>query len=133
MNMTHERVHENLRHLKLGTVSEVLDNRLNAAQTKDKSFLEVLGELLEEEVQTGRANSIETRTRLGGLPTRRTLDDFDYELREKLAVGHVTLHARPDRHGLHALATPGVDHATTALLVTCSKKRAATSAPSGSP
>jgi DNA replication protein DnaC len=78
MSMTYERVHENLQHLKLGTIDEVLDNRLNASQTKDKSFLDILDELLEEEVQTRRANSIETRTRLSGLPTRKTLDDFDY-------------------------------------------------------
>ncbi|MFA5862636.1 MAG: IS21-like element helper ATPase IstB [Candidatus Thermoplasmatota archaeon] len=76
--MAYERVHENLRNLKLGTLDEILDNRLNANHVQDKSFLDVLDELLEEEVQTRRANSIETRTRLSGIPTRKTLDDFDY-------------------------------------------------------
>lgn len=76
--LAYERVHANLEHLGLETVTNILDTTLGAVQHEGKSFLEVLDYLLEEEVKAKKAKTMETRLKLAGFPVRKTLDEFDY-------------------------------------------------------
>lgn len=76
-NIAYERVHDHLSKLGLDTMNTILDNHLEATTKEEKSFLDVLDGLLQEEVQVRRSRAIETRTRLARFPVRKTLDEYD--------------------------------------------------------
>jgi DNA replication protein DnaC len=117
--LVYERVHDHLRRLKLATVDEVLDNALNAASAGGKSFLDLLDELLGEEVRVRRQASIATRTRLSAMPTRKSLDDFDYAFQpsiDKRVVEELrTLRFVHNAENVVLLGPPGVGKTHIAL------------------
>lgn len=76
--LVYQRVHERLQQLRLLTLERVLDNTLDASNAGDKSFLDLLDELLDHEVAARRQSSFDARLRLSALPARKTLDEFDY-------------------------------------------------------
>ena len=73
---TYERVHEYLQKLGLSITDQSIDNYIENA--KDKSFIEILDHLLEEEVKGMRSRNIEMRLRYSGIPFRKTIEQFDF-------------------------------------------------------
>jgi DNA replication protein DnaC len=76
-NEIYERVHENLNWLKMDIAESILDSTVERAVKEERSALEVLDHLLNEEVRHRRSSSIETRTKLANFPARKYLEDFD--------------------------------------------------------
>ena len=78
MSLAYERLHDNLEKLKLNTISEILDNYLEIASREERSIIEILDHLMQEEQQSKTNRSIEFKMRLAGFPVRKTLDDFEF-------------------------------------------------------
>ena len=77
-SMAYDRVHSNLAALKLTTVESIVDSYLESALSEGRSFIEVLDYLMAQETGARKASSIEHRLRLSGIPSRKSLDDFDF-------------------------------------------------------
>ena len=75
--LIYERVHENLNRLKLTTFEVLLDNYLEIAAKEERSTLEVLDYLLDQEVKSKEERAREFRMRLAAFPMEKRLDDFD--------------------------------------------------------
>ena len=76
-NLVYERVHDNMLSLGLTTAEGIVDNWLSTASKRDISTMEVLDHLFEQEVSKRRISAIETRTRLSGIPVKKSIQDFD--------------------------------------------------------
>ena len=75
--LMYERVHDNLKRLKLTTIDEYLNNYLEIAANKERSTLEVLDYLLDQEIKSKEDRAREFRMRLTGFPMEKRLEDFD--------------------------------------------------------
>ena len=73
-----EQARQHLETLGLKQAVEVLDNTLDAAASKQLTYLEMLAELLGVEVAARRERYLTTRTRLAHLPFQRTFEQFDF-------------------------------------------------------
>jgi DNA replication protein DnaC len=80
----YERVHANLKRLKLEVSESLLDNLLEIAAKQEKSTLEVLDHLLEEECKAKESRLFSTRMRFSGFPVKKTLDEFDFTFQPSL-------------------------------------------------
>ena len=83
-NLVYARLHENLQHLKLNTIDTILDNYLEIAVKEEKTTLEVLDYLMDQEKHAKDASSQETRMRLAGFPVKKRLEDFEFEFQLSL-------------------------------------------------
>ena len=70
-------MHDNLNCLKLTTIEALLDNSLEIAAKEERSTLEVLDYLLDQEVKSKEERALEFRMRLAGFPMENRLEDFD--------------------------------------------------------
>jgi len=77
-NFEYERLHHNLKLLKLGTFESVLDNYLEIAAKEKKSTIEILDYLVDRELRSKEYRSLALRTRKAGFPMEKKLDDFDF-------------------------------------------------------
>ncbi len=77
-NLAYERLHTNLKLLKLNTIDTILDNYLEIASKEARTTLEVLDHLIDQEKRAKDASSQETRMRLAGFPVKKRLEDFDF-------------------------------------------------------
>jgi len=82
--LVYERVHDNLKRLKLTTFEALLDNYLEVAAKEERSTLEVLDYLLDQEVKSKEERALEFRMRLAGFPMEKRLDDFDMSFQPSL-------------------------------------------------
>ena len=73
---SYERVHEYLNRLGLSVTEQIIDSYLESA--KDRSFMEILDHLLEQETKNLRSKKVEMRLNYSGLPFRKTMDQFDF-------------------------------------------------------
>lgn len=71
------RIHENLMKLKMYSAETAIDSQLELAVSNKSSIVEVLDQILDGEVKSRRSSAIETRTKLSGIPVRKTLNEFD--------------------------------------------------------
>lgn len=83
-SLEYERLHANLLKLKLGTIESLVDNTLELASHNGQSTLEVLDLLFEEERKAKESRQVSTRMRFAGFPSRKTLDEFDYDFQPSL-------------------------------------------------
>ena len=83
-NFEYERLHHNLKLLKLGTFESVLDNYLEIASNEKKSTIEILDYLVDRELRSKESRSLALRTRKAGFPMEKGLDDFDFEFQPSL-------------------------------------------------
>ena len=73
-----EQARQYMESLGLTEAVEVLDSRLDAAESKQMSYPDMLADLLGIEVAARRERYLTTRTRMAHLPFRRTLGQFDF-------------------------------------------------------
>jgi len=79
-----DRLRDNLNRLKLGQVAEVLDSVTQQAEKEKMSYLAFLDHLLEEEVGAKEKRRIETAMKTAGLPTARTIEEYDFSFHPAL-------------------------------------------------
>ena len=83
-NFEYERLHHNLNLLKLGTIESILDNYLEIAAKENKSTIEILDYLVDQELKSKEYRSLALRTRKAGFPMEKRLDDFDFGFQQSL-------------------------------------------------
>jgi DNA replication protein DnaC len=82
--LAYERVHENLNLLKLTTFESLLDNYLEIAAKEERSTLEVLDYLIDQELKSREDRALMLRIRLAGFPMEKKLDDFDMKFQPSI-------------------------------------------------
>ena len=75
--LAYERVHHNLKRLKLTTIDELLDNYLEIAAKEERSTLEVLDYLVDQELRSKEDRALGLRMRMARFPMEKRLEDFD--------------------------------------------------------
>ncbi len=73
-----------LSRLHLTRTSEILEEAIQVAERKQKSYLAFLHDLLEEEVASKEQRRIETALKISGLPFIKGIEDFDFTFQPKL-------------------------------------------------
>jgi DNA replication protein DnaC len=79
---TYERVHDYLHELGLTITEQAIDNYIENA--KDKSVMEILDHLLEEEVKSSKSRALEMRLRYSGILFRKTMEQFDFSFQPSI-------------------------------------------------
>jgi DNA replication protein DnaC len=79
-----ERLRENLSRLKLTRATEMLETIVDTAQQEKSSYLTFLDHLLEEEVAAKEQRRIQTAMKTAGLPTAKTIEEYDFSFHPHL-------------------------------------------------
>ena len=112
MSLAYERLHDNLEKLKLNTIAEIMDNYLEIAAKEERSIVEILDHLFEEEQRAKQARNTEFKMRLAGFPARKTLNDFDFKFQpsidKKVIKELSTLRFLHNNENIVFLGAPGV-------------------------
>jgi len=120
-NFTYERLHNNLAHLKLDTIEAILDNYLELAARDDKTTMEVLDYLLEQERKHRDAAAIDRRMKSAVFPVKKTLEEFNFDFQPSIKRSVIedlaTLRFIHNAENLVLLGPPGVgkSHIAVAL------------------
>ena len=118
-NFTYERIHNNLQYLKLNTVEELLDNFLEIAVRDNKTTMEVLDYLFEQEKKHREAVAIERRMKSAVFPVKKTLEEFDFEFQKsidkKVIEDLATLRFVHNSENVVFLGPPGVGKSHLAI------------------
>jgi DNA replication protein DnaC len=80
----YQRVREHLEHLKLHAALTELDPLLETSAKEERSIIELLDELLTIERSHRFERRVAANLRLSGIPTRKTLEEFDYDAQESI-------------------------------------------------
>jgi DNA replication protein DnaC len=110
--LTYARVQDYLGKLKLDRMATVLDHHAEAAAKDNLPYLTFLDRLLEEEVTTRLARSVEMRTKMARFPFLRSLADFDFGFQpsvdERLVRDLATVRFVANAENVVLLGPPGV-------------------------
>ncbi len=82
--LTSERLQDNLSRLKLSRAAEVLDTVVEQAKENQSSYFSFLDHLLEEEVAAKEGRRIQTAMKTAGLPTAKTIEEYDFSFHPQL-------------------------------------------------
>lgn len=82
--LVYERLHHNLKILKLTTFESILDNYLEISIKEGKSFIEILDYLVDQEIQSKEARSEALRMRIASFPFEKRLDEFNFKYQPSL-------------------------------------------------
>lgn len=82
--LIHQRISVNAAQLKLHSLAEGLDSLIERAEAQEMGFREFLDLALEQEVAEADSRRYALRLRLSGLPSRKTLDEFDAAFQPEL-------------------------------------------------
>ncbi|KKG83992.1 IS21-like element ISMac3 family helper ATPase IstB [Methanosarcina mazei] len=118
-NFSYERLHSNLQYLKLNTIEELLDNCLEIAARDNKTTMEVLDYLFEQEKKQREFAAIERRMKNAAFPVKKTLEDFDFEFQKsidkKVIEDLATLRFVHNSENVVFLGPPGVGKSHLAI------------------
>ena len=110
--LTYERLQENLNHLKLTRAAEMLDTIVSQSENNGGSYLSFLDHLLEEEVAVKEKRRINTAMKTAGLPTAKTIEEYDFsfhpQLDKKAVMELFDLTFIPKHENVIFLGPPGV-------------------------
>ena len=110
MDMVYERVHGSLEELGLTTMNSLIDSTL--ANAKDRTFMEVLDDLLKTELEAKNSRRMTMRLKFAGFPARKTIDDFDFKFQptidRKLIDELLTMRFVHNAENVVFLGPPGV-------------------------
>ncbi|BCO07986.1 ATPase AAA [Desulfolithobacter dissulfuricans] len=87
--LTSERLQDNLARLKLSRAAEVLDTVVQQAKEEKSSYVAFLDHLLEEEVAAKEKRRIQTAMKTAGLPSAKTIEEYDFSFHPQLDKGSV--------------------------------------------
>lgn len=82
--LVYERLHHNLKNLKLMTFESILDNYLELAAKEGRSTIEIIDYLIDQEFQSKEARSKDLRMRIAGFPVEKQLEDFNFDFQPSL-------------------------------------------------
>jgi DNA replication protein len=118
-NFSYERLHNNLQYLKLNTIEDLLDNFLEIAARDNKTTMEVLDYLFEQEKKHREAVAIERRMKSAVFPVKKTLEEFDFEFQKsidkKIIEDLTTLRFVYNSENVAFLGPPGVGKSHLAI------------------
>ena len=118
-NFSYERLHSNLQYLKLNTIEQLLDNYLEIAARDNKTTMEVLDYLFEQEKKRREFTAIERRMKTAAFPVKKTLEDFDFEFQKsidkKVIEDLATLRFVHNSENVVLLGPPGVGKSHLAI------------------
>lgn len=129
MTLEYERLHENLNQLGMNKIEGILDNYLEIAAKENKSVMEILDHLLNEEVQHKNNNSFAIRIKTANFPARKTLEEFDFSFQpsiDKKTLGNLaSLKFAYNKENVILVGPPGVGktHLAVALGIEAVKGR----------
>jgi DNA replication protein DnaC len=107
-----DRIESNLSRLRLSRIRETLQQVINAAEDKGKSYLSFLDDLLEEEVAHKEQRRVEIALKISGLPFIKSIDEFDFTFHPKLdrqkVMSLFDLTFIPQKGNVIFLGPPGV-------------------------
>lgn len=83
-NLEYERLHENLKTLKMERMAEIIDSYLEVAAKKNLSTIQILDHLINGEVEAKIQRVIKTRARFAKLPYQKTLEEFDFSFQPSI-------------------------------------------------
>jgi DNA replication protein DnaC len=83
-HLEYERLHRNLKILKLTTLDSILDNYLEVASKEERSTIEILDYLVDQELQSKEAKALALRMRMAAFPLEKSVDDFDFEFQPSI-------------------------------------------------
>lgn len=116
-----ERIHSHLARLKLTRFANVLNTEHEQAISQKTSYLEFLDRLLEEEVQAREDRRLQTALKIGGLPSTKGIESYDFsfhpDLDQRLVMALFDLGFLSEQANVLFLGPPGVGktHLATAL------------------
>lgn len=121
--LTCERLQDNLKRLKLTRAAEVLEHIVTQSEQNEGSYLSFLDHLLEEEVAAKEKRRIHTAMKTAGLPTAKTIEEYDFsfhpQLDKKAVMELFDLSFVPKHENVIFLGPPGVGktHLAIALAI----------------
>jgi DNA replication protein DnaC len=80
----YQQLRGDLAQLKLTASAEALAGHLDTAQKTNPSYTQFLAELLDIEVKATEHRALQSRLRLAGLPSQKTLEEFDFDAQPSL-------------------------------------------------
>lgn len=116
-----ERIHSHLERLKLTRFANVLNTEHEQAISQKTSYLDFLDRLLEEEVQAREDRRLQTALKIGGLPSTKGIESYDFsfhpDLDQRLVMALFDLGFLSEQANVLFLGPPGVGktHLATAL------------------
>lgn len=84
MSLSYERLHENLKLLEMDRIDEIVDNYLEIASKENKSVIDILDYLVQEELQRKSSRYFDTRIKMAHFPFRKTLEEFDFSFQPSI-------------------------------------------------
>lgn len=111
-HLEYERLHRNLKILKLVTFETILDNYLEVAAKEERSIIEILDYLIYQELQRKEAQALKLRLRKAAFPMDKTVDNFDFDFQpsiDRTVIGElVSLKFIHNAENIVFLGPPGV-------------------------
>jgi DNA replication protein DnaC len=105
--------------LKLTASAEMLSGHLDTAQKSNPSYTQFLAELLDVEVKASEQRALQSRLRLAGLPSQKTLEEFDFDaqptLDRRLIEELATTRFVAEKANVLFIGPPGVGKTTLAV------------------
>jgi DNA replication protein DnaC len=80
----YQQLRSHMAQLKLTASAEALAGHLDTAQKTKPSYTQFLAELLDIEVKASEQRALGSRLRLAGLPSQKTLEEFDFDAQPTL-------------------------------------------------
>lgn len=112
MSLAYERLHANLKAMKLNTIEQQMDNYLEQATKEEKSTIEIMDYLIHLEYQTKIDNFFQFRMRFACFPYQKSLDEFDFKFQPSINKQQIkdlaTLKFAHNAENLVLLGPPGV-------------------------
>ena len=111
-SLAYERLHHNLKAMKLLTVDSILDNYLEIAVKDGLSTIEVLDYLIDQEIKSRNAHDLSVRKRVAGFPVKKIFEDFEFDFQPSIDTSVIndlkTLRFLRNAENVVFLGPPGV-------------------------
>jgi DNA replication protein DnaC len=111
-NLAYERLHYNLKLMKLNIMDSILDNSLEIAARDGLSTIEILDQLLDQEMKSRQANALSLRMKKAGFPIEKTIEGFEFDfqpsIERSMINGLATLKFIANCENIVFLGPPGV-------------------------
>lgn len=106
------RITENLKHLRLQRIQDLLESSLEKASSENQSYTDFLDHLLSEEVSSKKDKNIAMRTTMARFPFVKTLESFDFSFQPSIDKKRIkelaTCRFIPNGENVIFLGPPGV-------------------------